>query len=158
MGMIWSALRLDEQRAEALAKGLMAEDGEAQATMEGFEDSDDESRLDVDKAWHALDRLYAAAGATSPISTGRLPESDDVVAGLCSAARVKAVVAGMERIPPSLLRRGYDARRFAREDIYPDIWSDDDVLDVYLMPYDAELREFFRAAAASDEAIVWQVN
>ena len=38
------------------------------------------------------------------------------------------------------------------------IWDEDDVLDVYVMPYDAELREFYAKAAEADEAVIWQLN
>ena len=73
-------------------------------------------------------------------------------------ARVTAIAAAMGRITPSILRKGYDAKKFTRDEIYPDIWDEDDVLDVYVMPYDAELREFYAKAAEADEAVIWQLN
>ncbi|MBO1757969.1 DUF1877 family protein [Dermacoccus nishinomiyaensis] len=158
MGMIWTAYRMDDTEAQRLVTDLTSTGDAPLQALETLVKIDDERMLDVDKAWHALERLYKQAHAPSPISEGRVPDSEDVVVGHVTPARVTAIAAAMGRITPSILRKGYDAKKFTRDEIYPDIWDEDDVLDVYVMPYDAELREFYAKAAEADEAVIWQLN
>ena len=153
---------MDDTEAQRLVTDLTSTGDAPLQALETLEKFDDERMLDVDKAWHALERLYKQAHAPSPISEGRVPDSEDVVVGHVTPARVTAIAAAMAVLSGGLHPHYAEVVRtmakFTRDEIYPDIWDEDDVLDVYVMPYDAELREFYAKAAEADEAVIWQLN
>ena len=57
MGMIWTAYRMDDTEAQRLVTDLTSTGDAPLQALETLEKFDDERMLDVDKAWHALERL-----------------------------------------------------------------------------------------------------
>lgn len=158
MGMIFYARRLS---AEELAAVLA--DPEKVGTL--FPGGPDE--LDLDKAWHGLHYLltgttYEVRGDAGPAIIGGDPIGPDLGMGparLLMPDAVRAVAAGLDAIDEATLRARFDPAAMSEAEIYPHIWDDgDDEFDGYLLPNFTRLRDFYRDAAASGDAVLLAVT
>jgi hypothetical protein len=71
---------------------------------------------------------------------------------------VRTVADALEAATDAELRGRFDAGQMQRLDIYPQIWDESDILDEYLMPNVAALREFYARAAARHAAVLIAVQ
>ncbi|MEU4792832.1 YfbM family protein [Micromonospora tulbaghiae] len=156
--MIFNARRLS---AEELAAVLA--DPEKVGTL--FQGGPDE--LDLDKAWHGLHYLlngttYEVRGDAGPAIIGGDPIGPDLGMGparLLMPDAVRAVAAGLDAIDETTLRARFDPAAMSEAEIYPHIWDDgDDEFDSYLLPNFTALRDFYRDAAASGDAVLLAVT
>lgn len=124
---------------------------------------DDDSVLDIGKAWDALLFLLTGAGigrSDGPLAsiylTGQLidPEQDLGYgpAHYLNAADVQRVNAHIQGLTPDKLQKRYDADALIRASIYPSIWSAED--GTYLVEIYKKLQAFYQAAAQAEQAVI----
>ncbi len=155
MGMIWVGYRRDPLTARTW---LEDED----RVEELLESDDDETSVDLDKAWHGVHWLLTGAAdvtddVTSDALFGGEPIGEDLGYGpprLLSPERASAVADALERLDVGTLRQRMDARAMTDAEIYPTIWDESDVFDEYLAPAFERLRSFYLAAAENHEAVI----
>jgi hypothetical protein len=153
--MIWVGYR----RSEAAARALL-EDSDLVDDL--LESDDDDTSVDLDKAWHALHWLLTASGgnpeaALSDVIFGGQGIGEDLGYGparLLSTDRVQAVAQALAQLEVTSLRSRMDAQAMEAAEVYPMIWDEDDVFDSYLAPAYDRLRDFYSAAATADEAVI----
>ncbi|ADU09533.1 YfbM family protein [Micromonospora aurantiaca] len=158
MGMVFTARRLSgAELATVLA------DPDTVGTL--FQGGPDE--LDLDKAWHGLHYLltgttYEIRGDAGPAIVGGEPIGPDLGMGparLLMPDAVRTVAAGLDAVDDATLRARFDPEAMSEAEIYPHIWDDgDDEFDGYLLPYFTALRDFYRDAAASGDAVLLAVT
>jgi hypothetical protein len=132
-----------------------------------FGDLDDDGEMpepgmNLDKAWHGIHYLlngsaWEIGGGAGAAVLGGYPVGEDNGYGparLMSPEIVRTVAAGLERLDVETLRGRFKPEAMAQADLYPAIWSENDVFETYLMPYVAELSRFYQAAANAGEAVL----
>ena len=155
MGMIWVAYRRDHSVVDGLLK-------DPDQVDELLESDDDETSVDIDKAWHGIHWLLTGSGeptadAKSDVIFGGEPFGEDLGYGparMLSAEGVGRVAKVLGNLDTDSLRERLDPAAMQRAGIYPEIWDEDDVLDEYLLPAVRQLRSFYDAAAKSGEAVI----
>lgn len=153
--MAWVGYRREPELARRL---LESEDG----VEELLETDDDESSVDLDKAWHGLHWLLTgSAGPTADPASEAIFGGEEIgeeigygPARLLAPDRVRIVAAALAAVDESTLRARTDRGAMARADLYPDIWGEEDVVATYLLPYLDELRAFHADAAAAGHAVI----
>ncbi|MFC3742616.1 YfbM family protein [Paractinoplanes deccanensis] len=117
--------------------------------------------IDLDKSWHGIHYLLTGTaweiteGAGSAI-LGGTEVGDDNGYGpprLLQPGEVKTVAAALETVRPASLRARWDPAALAEAEIYPQYWDPTD-FDSYLEPNFTALRDFYRTAAARDQAVL----
>ena len=122
--------------------------------------------LALDKSWHGVHFLLTgtAWGTDDPLGGavlgGREVGEDDGYGPprLLEPDGVRTVADALEGATDAELRGRFDAEQMQRLDIYPQIWGESDILDEYLMPNVAALREFYARAAARHAAVLIAVQ
>jgi len=153
MGMVWVAYR----RQESEAREILEDEERLDELLES-----EEASADLDKAWHAIHWLLTSGETTTDESL-----SDAVMGGeeigddrgygvprLLSPERVQAVARSLAGIDGASLESRMDPQAMEAAEVYPSIWDEADVFDSYLGPLYEDLREFYAAAAAADEAVI----
>lgn len=156
MGMVWVGYRREESEAKELLE-------EPEGVDELLESDDDDTSVDLDKAWHGLHWLLTTSVDTVPGD----PLSDVIFGGegvgedlgygpprLLRAARVQVVADALARVDRASLRARMDSEAMEAAEVYPMIWDEDDVFDSYLGPAYDSLRDFYAAAAGANEAVI----
>lgn len=154
MGMIWVAYRRDRSAVDALLS-------DPDQVEELLESDDDDTSVDIDKAWHGVHWLLTGSDEptddpASAVIFGGEPFGEDLGYGpprLLSAEDVERVSQALRTVDDDLLRQRMDPAAMRRAKIYPAIW-DDDVLDDYLLPAVQELRSFYDAATDAGDLVV----
>jgi hypothetical protein len=77
---------------------------------------------------------------------------------LLSPHRVQAVARSLAGIDTASLGSRMDAQAMEAAEVYPMIWDESDVFDSYLAPLYEDLRGFYAAAAAADEAVIQAIT
>lgn len=124
---------------------------------------EDDSVLDIGKAWDALLFLLTGAGigrSEGPLAsiylTGQLidPEQDLGYgpAHYLVAADVQRVNVHLQDLTPDALQKRYDADALIQASIYPSSWSAED--GTYLIEVYKELQAFYQAAAQEEQAVI----
>ncbi|RLQ10763.1 DUF1877 family protein [Micromonospora sp. BL1] len=158
MGMVFTARRLS---GEDLAT-VLADTGTVGTLFDGGP-----HELDLDKAWHGLHYLlngttYEVRGDAGPAIIGGDPIGPDLGMGparLLMPDAVRAVAAGLDAVDDATLRARFDPAAMSEAEIYPHIWDDgEDEFDNYLLPHFTALRDFYRDAAASGDAVLLAVT
>lgn len=173
MGMTVVARALDsEQLARLLEDPSVANDLILDEDEDEDEDEDGDAGdggddwLDLDKSWHGVHFLLTgtAWGTDDPLGGavlgGREVGEDDGYGPprLLEPDGVRTVADALEGATDAELRGRFDAEQMQRLDIYPQIWDESDILDEYLMPNVAALREFYARAAARHAAVLIAVQ
>jgi hypothetical protein len=165
MGMTVVARTLDsEQLARLLEDPSVANDLILDEDGDAGDGGDD--WLDLDKSWHGVHFLLTgtAWGTDDPLGGavlgGREVGEDDGYGPprLLDPDGVRTVADALEAATDAELRGRFDAGQMQRLDIYPQIWDESDILDEYLMPNVAALREFYARAAARHAAVLIAVQ
>ena len=69
------------------------------------------------------------------------------------------MAAGLDAVDDATLRARFDPAAMSEAEIYPHIWDDgEDEFDNYLLPHFTALRDFYRDAAASGDAVLLAVT
>jgi Domain of unknown function (DUF1877) len=155
MGMIWVAYRRDHSAVHQ----LMEDPDEVEELLES---DDDETSVDIDKAWHGIHWLLTGSEAPtaetpSDVIFGGEPFGEDLGYGparLLSIEGVGRVAQVLERVDADALRVRMDPAAMQRAGVYPEIWDEEDVLDEYLLPALRQLRIFYDTAAKAGQAVI----
>lgn len=125
---------------------------------EQAETVDENTRIDLDKAWHAIHFLLSGSvtGGKGPqafLLAGGVQIGDiDVGYGPArafSSYEVKFIAQALAAIPPETLRARFDFAQLAKADIYPGIWDRQDPEDVdYVISYYKALVTHMETAAS----------
>jgi hypothetical protein len=117
-------------------------------------------RLDVDKAWCAMQHLMGRAGLAVDVVLGGEPldEAGDWGYGpprRLAADQVAAAAQEMGGLPWDRLVAGVTPADLGEADVYPHIWDESDAFD-YVRPYYEALSAFFGTAAREgDSVLLW---
>ncbi|GAB2769679.1 YfbM family protein [Terrabacter koreensis] len=174
MGMTVVARTLDEQLLaslhadESLAEELVWDEEEDDEADGSDRPGSEPIWLDLDKSWHGIHFLLTGtdwtagdSGAAGGAILGGRPVGEDNGYGparLLEPEAVGEVAAALGRVSDADLRARFDAGEMQRLDIYPQVWDEPGVLDAYLMPNVARLRDFYTHAAARGEAVLISVQ
>jgi hypothetical protein len=131
------------------------------------DDAEPGPALDLDKAWHGIHFLLTGSaweigeGAGGAVLGGE-PIGGDTGYGpirLLPPEAVRTVAAGLATLEIDELRARFDPESLAAADVYPAIWDEGaEAFDGYLAPYYTHLREFYRAAALNNEAVLLAIT
>ena len=127
-----------------------------------LESDDDETCVDIDKAWHGIHWLLTGSeepttNTPSDVIFGGEPFGEDLGYGpprllpIEGVGRVAQLLGGVDA---DALRLRMDPAAMRRAGVYPEIWDEEDVLDEYLLPALQQLRTFYDAAAKAGEAVI----
>ena len=141
--MIWVGYRCNP----ATARELLEDPGRLGELLES---DDDETSVDLDKAWHGIHWLLTGAeGPTADVPSeaifGGDPFGEDLGYGpgrLLPAERVIAVAAALRDLDSDTLRTRMDPAAMTTAGIYPGIWDEEDVFEDELAPAYEDLRRF----------------
>jgi uncharacterized protein DUF1877 len=164
MSMIGNYLRITEVQLSRLLEDpstivdvLYPDDGQG--------DHAPTRHLDIEKSWHAIQFLLTGdpwsgePPLQNAVMGGRELGEEDVGYGparYLSAAEVAAVAAALAGISGEELWSRFDEGGFARAEIYPQRWSYDG--KEYVLAHYEALREFFKDAAAAQDAMLLYLN
>lgn len=156
MGMYWVAYHRDQLFAEAaLADPELLDDL--------LESEDDAASVDIDKAWHGVHWLLTGSaepsqGIASQVIFGGQPMGDDPedsLGQLQDAPLVTAISAFLQTLSDDDLKARFNPADMERADIYPSgIWGEDRILEEYLLPAVARLKDFYAKAASSGDWVI----
>jgi hypothetical protein len=128
----------------------------------------DAEQLSLEKMWHALHFLLtedAEMGGEPPLAwaiLGRDEVGEDMGYGparVLDPESVASVAAALEALPPDVLRARFEPSEMEAAGIYPSIWDEDaDELWEELSTYYEELRDCYRDAAKSGDAMVYMLT
>lgn len=125
-------------------------------------DDDDPRLLDLGTAWHGVHMLlngsaWGGSGAAFDAVLGGdavgEPSTYEPVRFL-DVPRVAAVAEHLSGREVEQLRRGFTPATWARAEVYPDGWSEPDVLMTLVAPAYARLRAFLSAAADAGDGVL----
>jgi len=139
------------------------------SSVEAFiypEDDEHENNIDVDKAWHGIHFLLAndAWAGELPLANvvlGGNEIGDDVGYGpakYLTADEVFEVANALKDLSSDAFRARYNAKSLLDNEIYPQIWHDDDDAVGYLTSYYETLRDYYLDAAAKGNAMLKYTN
>ncbi|QDV80162.1 DUF1877 family protein [Botrimarina mediterranea] len=130
-------------------------------------------RLDLDKAWHALQWLLTQPKSMSEGDEWQVPPPEGFLLGAgepivgsdhgygderaASPAEVAAFDDLLKRTPWSELESRFDAEALASAQVYPDNWGDSGEVD-YVQQYYNKLKDFIAATRSEDLGVVIQLS
>ncbi len=137
------------------------------------EDIPDPKSLDIDKSWAGIMFLLNGCGleeidyAERPLSlvfynpsAHIIDENQDMGYGpaiYCTAEEVKEISSALDDISIEELEKRYDPARMEQLEIYPFSWKEEGAFN-YLADYFKSIKEFYKAAADSNEAVISFIN
>ena len=166
MSMILNLIRVPA----SLGEDLLQNPEGIYAILEPEEDSDGavvsgDDMIDLDKSWHALHFLF-----TGTAWEGELPGSFLVLGGTevgdldvgygparyFDVPTTAQIDLFLQSLDEAMLKSLFDQEKMLDLDIYPEIWDEDNVDEVweYVGEYLTILRDFVRATAASGKALL----
>ncbi len=130
-------------------------------------------RLDLDKAWHALQWLLTQPKSMSEGDEWQVPPPEGFLLGAgepivgsdhgygderaASPAEVASFDDLLKRTPWSELESRFDAEALASAQVYPDNWGDSGEVD-YVQQYYNKLKDFIAATRSEDLGVVIQLS
>lgn len=166
MGMVLIGRRLSAEELAAVRADPTAVDALLYGDLDDDEAEMPEPELDLDKSWHGIHYLLTGtdwqigAGAGAAI-LGGVEIGQDGGYGpprLLDRATVRAVATELDAIDVETLGARFDPDAMTGAEIYPDIWADGADARDYLMSHFIELRRFYQAAAANDQAVLLAIT
>lgn len=129
-------------------------------------DEEHENSFNVDKAWHGIHFLLTgdAWSGEPPLANvvlGGEEIGDDVGYGpakFLTADEVLDVASALKDLSPDAFRARYNAKALLDNEVYPQIWHDDDDAVGYLTSYYEALRDYYLDAAAKGNAMLKYTN
>lgn len=164
MGMIQSYLRVDIETLN----NFIADSSRLEDIVFEQNNTDNESFLDLDKAWEGIfflitgQSLAEAVGEEAPllgilIGPTEIDPDQDMGYGpatYITAEQTKEIYSAIKDLTKDELSANFDPSRMAEEGIYPDIWEDDENALEYLLDYLDDLKNFYKKAVENGEAVV----
>lgn len=164
MGMIQSYLRVDIETLN----NFIADSSRLEDIVFEQNNTDNESFLDLDKAWEGIfflitgQSLAEAVGEEAPllgilIGPTEIDPDQDMGYGpatYITAEQTKEIYSAIKDLTKDELSANFDPSRMAEEGIYPDIWEDDENALEYLLDYFDDLKNFYKKAVENGEAVV----
>ena len=155
MGMIWVAYRRDRLYADALI-------ADPELIEDLLESDDDVTSVDIDKAWHGVHWLLTGSAESdssiaSDVIFGGQPvgDPDEEMIQVIDEPRVARIASYLAELDEASLRARFDPQAMIRADVYPSgIWEEPELLEDYLLPAVQQLKEFYAAAARTNEAVI----
>lgn len=122
--------------------------------------------IDIDKAWHGLHFLFTGDvyGGSGPLALavlGGTPVGDDLGYGpvrYLTVAQVAEVAEALAALSEQDLTDRFDAAQFTSNDIYPDIWDEQETALDYLLGWFGPLRAHYATAAAGNQAMLLYIS
>lgn len=160
MSMIGNFLALPQDELDCLFE-------EPEAIASALDEKYADAIVDIDKAWHGIHFVLVGEqyGGEPPLSNvvfGAKPiGEEDVGYGPAlgtTAESVKQIAAALDEISEEKFREKFDASALEKADIYPQIWDEGDEALDYLASYFAELKDFYKSAAKSGNAVITFLN
>lgn len=164
MGMIQSYLRVDIETLN----NFIADSSRLEDIVFEQNNTDNESFLDLDKAWEGIfflitgQSLAEAVGEEAPLlgilmGPTEIDPDQDMGYGpatYITAEQTKEIYSAIKDLTKDELSANFDPSRMAEEGIYPDIWEDDENALEYLLDYLDDLKNFYKKAVENGEAVV----
>jgi Domain of unknown function (DUF1877) len=159
MGMIGNYLIVTQSDLDRLYQG-------SESVSDFLYQKHQDDIIDTDKAWHGIHFVLTgdAFGGEEPLANvvmGGVPiGEEDVGSGPArglTVAEVSAVAAALQNIDETEFRKRIDLETLAVNDIYPQVWTDEDDLE-YLASHFSTLRETFLKAAREGKAMIVFIN
>lgn len=162
MGLIGNYIAIDESLIEEIL--------DESISLLDLEEDEENAYIDIDKSWGGLQFvLQRAAKSTSNHIDLALPildekylevEGEDFDAYYLKAAEVKEVNKLIDVFSDEDFKRHFDFKTMIKEEVYPfskiDKDEEEEVFD-YLSFYLTEVRDFFREAAAKNQAVIFYI-
>ncbi|SFT15807.1 YfbM family protein [Paenibacillus sp. BC26] len=163
MSMVANLQRISSELLHDLLQGGV----ELEAVIYSDEGKENES-LYLDKSWHAIHYLLngAAWEGTEPLvhtvlggtPIGGETDEEDQPTRYLTVEQVKQIHAALVIISEEELIRRYNPEQMRKLDLYPSLEWDDDGDREYVMDYYQELVDYYRLAAASDQAMLLYIS
>lgn len=137
------------------------------------EDIPDLKLLDIDKSWAGIMFLLNGCGleeidnAERPLSlvfynpsAHIIDENQDMGYGpavYCTSEEVKEISSALDTLSVEDLEKRFDPTRMEQLEIYPFTWTEEGEFN-YLADYFKSIKEFYKAAADSNETVISFIN
>ena len=157
MGMYAELQTISDENLGALLNDPSQIDGLIEA------DPENEAKISLDKAWHAIHFLLnkSAWEGEEPLRSavlGHTEFGDDLGYGppkYIKKDMVKEISKRLEAISEDELIKGYNAKIMANNEIYPQIWDEEDGENTeYIVENYVPLRVFYRDAVAANKNVI----
>ncbi|MDR1911492.1 MAG: YfbM family protein [Helicobacteraceae bacterium] len=148
-----------------LKKLIGAQNDELLDRLEELEEKNDS--CNIDKMWDGLHFLLTGVSALSPIEHDKLSEaivgvtnfSLDEDADFITYTKnkeLKEIIDAMQKVDQEALKANLDLARFRKNDIYPDIWNDDEKEELFAEMIDAfnSILSFYKQTLEKGQNIV----
>lgn len=132
-----------------------------------FSETEDEEdcRLNMDKTWHAIHFLLCDSAWIGELPLGFIlmggTEVGEIDAGhgparVFKPAEVNQIAEALEPITRLELRQRFNGKVFAKNEIYPEIWTMplEQCLDQYVLEYFEALKEFIVSTRNADNGLI----
>jgi len=167
-GMRWSAKAIDPALIETLQRDDKALQELLLAEPPSLTGKSDDSRVELDKAWHGIHYLLTGSALPDDTLASRVIMGGEDIgpvlgygpAQLVQPAEVKAIAQLLEKTPPEMLRKRFDPKEMTREQVYPGvIWEreGEEALQ-FLLSYYTQLVAFYKRAAERGQAVIFLVS
>ena len=155
VGMIWVGYRRNADDARRFLE-------DTEMLEELLESDDDDTSVDLDKAWHGVHWLLTGSSepTTAVVSSaifGGEPIGEDLGYGpgrLLAPPAVAALASTLAEVDVDNLRDRLDPSAMTTAEVYPNVWHEDDIFETYLAPTIGQLQAFYLAAAEADQAVI----
>ena len=123
--------------------------------------------VDLDKSWQVIHFMltgfpYEGMPPLCHAIFGQEPiGEEDVGYGPAlgtSSKVVSAISDALSKISEDEFCKMFNPESIAKADIYPQIWSEDGILEEYIVPKFRELKSFYAEAAANNHAVITFIN
>ncbi|MDR2033126.1 MAG: YfbM family protein [Helicobacteraceae bacterium] len=162
MGMIGVYMAVGDKD---LKKLIGMQNDELLDELEELEEKND--GYNIDKMWDGLHFLLTGVSASSPIERDKLSEaivgvtnfSLDEEADFIAYTKngeLKEIIDAMQKVDQEALKTNLDLAQFRKNDIYPDIWSDDEKEELFEELLDAfnSILSFYKQTLEKGQNIV----
>jgi hypothetical protein len=168
MSMIGIFLRVTNEQLE----GFLENSSLLEEYIDSEEMDDNETKLDVDKAWDGINFILTDNGlqtieeADSPLSSiifssQIVDEEQDLGYGpaqYLTPEQVIEVSEALTKISREEFRKNYDHVKMNKQGVYPQAWSDDEDERDYLANYFQDIKAFYAKAVQEGQAIITYIS
>ncbi|MFD2554786.1 YfbM family protein [Sphingobacterium tabacisoli] len=167
MGMIQYYLRVDQKLLESFLQDSKA----LVDVVYSKKESDDYALLDLDKAWEGI--FYLVTGSSlADAFTNELPQLPLLFgpsqidpeldmgygpATFTTPEQTKEMYNIIKDLSRDELTSRFDSDKMFEQDLYPDIWDDENALE-YLLDFFEDLKGFYKDAVENNQAMVMYLS
>ncbi len=160
MSMIGNLLAVTQKELDSL-------NDNPESISEVLYETREDDVIDLDKSWQVIHFILTGSpyGGNPPICNaifGLQPIGEEDVGygpamGTPSEV-VSKISAALSDISENEFCKMFNPESIAKADIYPQIWSEDGILNDYIVPNFNELKAFYSEAAANNLAVITFIN